>query len=40
MYVTGDITPEYLAHVAGERDEARGQQESEDDEPRQRELTE
>jgi amidophosphoribosyltransferase len=40
IYVAGDITPEYLAHVAGERDEARGQQESEDDEPRQRELTE
>jgi amidophosphoribosyltransferase len=38
IYVAGDITPEYLAQVAGDRDELRGQQESEDDEPRQREL--
>ena len=40
IYVAGDITPEYLAQVAGDRDEWRGQREAEDDEPRQRELTE
>jgi amidophosphoribosyltransferase len=40
IYVAGDITPEYLAQVAGERDESRGQEEGEDDEPRQRELAE
>ncbi len=36
IYVTGDVTPEYLSHLAGERDEARGQEE--DDEQRQGEL--
>jgi amidophosphoribosyltransferase len=37
IYVTGDVTPEYLSQLAGERDETRGEQE--DDEQRQGELT-
>ncbi|HEY7904530.1 MAG TPA: amidophosphoribosyltransferase [Casimicrobiaceae bacterium] len=40
VYVTGDVTPDYLAQLAGDRDAARGEAEAEDDEPRQRELTE
>ena len=36
IYVTGDVTPEYLSQLAGERDETRGEQE--DDEQRQGEL--
>jgi amidophosphoribosyltransferase len=38
VYVTGDVTPAYLAQLAGDRDAARGEADSEDDEPRQREL--
>ena len=40
VYVTGDVTPDYLAQLAGDRDAARGEADAEDDEPRQRELTE
>jgi amidophosphoribosyltransferase len=36
IYVTGDVTKEYLAQLAGERNETRGQEE--DDEQRQGEL--
>ena len=36
IYVTGDVTPEYLSQLAGERDETRG--EMEEDEQRQGEL--
>ena len=28
MYITGDITDDYLSHLAIERDEARGQSEA------------
>jgi amidophosphoribosyltransferase len=42
-YVTGDVTPAYLAQLAGDRDAGRGEADAEadaeDDEPRQRELT-
>ncbi len=38
IYVAGDITPEYLARLAGDRNESRGEADGEDDEPRQREL--
>ena len=27
-YITGDITPDYLSHLASERDQARGEAES------------
>ena len=36
IYVTGDVTPEYLSQLAGERDETRGEQD--DEEQRQGEL--